>query len=31
MHTRAWFEWANTLFGELVIAVYNRHPNLLKV
>jgi meiotically up-regulated gene 157 (Mug157) protein len=28
--TRAWFAWANTLFGELVIDVYNRYPNLLQ-
>ena len=28
--TRKWFAWANTIFGELVIKVYNERPNLLK-
>lgn len=28
--TRKWFAWANTLFGELIIKVYNEHPDLLK-
>ncbi len=28
--TRKWFAWANTLFGELVIKVYNHWPELLK-
>jgi uncharacterized protein len=27
--TRAWFAWANTLFGELVITVARTHPELL--
>jgi len=27
--TRSWFAWANTLFGELIIKVYQEHPNLL--
>jgi len=29
-YTRAWFAWANSLFGELVIDVATRHPKLLK-
>ena len=28
--SRTWFAWANTLFGELVIKVYNEYPDLLK-
>jgi hypothetical protein len=28
--SRSWFAWANTLFGELVITVYEEHPDLLK-
>ncbi len=28
--TREWFAWANTLFGELIIKIYNEHPHLLK-
>jgi meiotically up-regulated gene 157 (Mug157) protein len=27
--TRAWFAWANTLFGELIISVARTHPELL--
>lgn len=27
--TRSWFAWANTLFGELVLRVYERHRKLL--
>jgi len=28
--TRKWFAWANTLFGELIMEVYERKSNLLK-
>ena len=27
--TRAWFAWANTIFGELVLKTFNEHPHLL--
>ncbi len=27
---RVWFAWANTLFGELIIKVYNERPELLE-
>jgi meiotically up-regulated gene 157 (Mug157) protein len=27
--TRAWFAWANTLFGELILAMAEKHPNVL--
>jgi uncharacterized protein len=27
--TRSWFAWANSLFGELVATVVERHPALL--
>ncbi|AQQ08864.1 hypothetical protein L21SP3_00657 [Sedimentisphaera cyanobacteriorum] len=28
--SRSWFAWANTLFGELVIETYKKHPRILK-
>lgn len=28
--TRAWFAWANTLFGELIATVAIGHPALLR-
>ena len=28
-YTRDWFAWANTLFGELIVKVYNEQPQLL--
>jgi meiotically up-regulated gene 157 (Mug157) protein len=27
--TRAWFAWANTIFGELVLKTFNEQPDLL--
>jgi meiotically up-regulated gene 157 (Mug157) protein len=27
--TRAWFAWANTLFGELILTVAKKSPKLL--
>ena len=29
-YTRDWFAWANTLFGELIIKVYQEHPEILR-
>ena len=28
--TRAWFAWANTLFGEFILMVQKNHPHLLQ-
>jgi meiotically up-regulated gene 157 (Mug157) protein len=29
-YSRPWFAWANTLFGELVLTLYGRDPDLLR-
>jgi len=28
-YNRAWFAWANTLFGELIIKIQREHPAVL--
>jgi hypothetical protein len=28
-YNRSWFAWANTLFGELIIKIYNEKPGIL--
>jgi len=28
--TRKWFAWANTIFGEMILKVYEKHPAVLK-
>ncbi len=28
-YTRAWFGWANSLFGELIVKIYNEYPEIL--
>ncbi len=29
-YTRAWFAWANTLFGELIVRLAGQHPDWLR-
>lgn len=28
-YTRSWFAWANTLFGDLIVRLYDQKPYLL--
>ncbi|MFZ4462601.1 MAG: glycoside hydrolase family 125 protein [Bacteroidales bacterium] len=30
-YSRSWFAWANTIFGELILYLYQEKPDLLKV
>jgi len=27
--SRPWFAWANTIFGELILTIFEKHPRLL--
>ena len=29
VYSRAWFAWANSMFGELIFTLADRHPNIL--
>lgn len=29
--TRAWFGWANSLFGELILKIFNKYPDILNM
>ncbi|MEQ1499752.1 MAG: glycoside hydrolase family 125 protein [Parcubacteria group bacterium] len=29
-YTRPWFGWANSLFGELVVMIFNKYPDILR-
>jgi meiotically up-regulated gene 157 (Mug157) protein len=30
-YSRSWFAWANTIFGELILHLYNEKPELLRI